>query len=252
MKIETKIHLISQFQITPSEIKLLLDLNLPIDYNAIVKNSDYQILIKSFEDIIDNRNLDEDNLLDLVYINTKIKGISIEFSKNPEDEYEDLYLKESPEVQEYDKEIEYNWAERRKVQKNAIAKYKQYSQQEIDKLLFEYVWNKYPQIRNGFDRSIYSKAKYTFTDHIGIYATFEAPESLRVKLNNAEENAKSLIIEKFKKLEVIKFEEWLDEYRKWLNKADVTKSTKTNIKEFFKEIGIKASDITIGKIKSNY
>lgn len=255
MTIDIKLYFINQIQLTPDEIKFIESINLPIDYKKIIVSNNLQLLAELFSDVIDENNLIEEEILQLAYINTKIKRLSIKFSTNIDEEfyeYDDSFYEEDSDTQEYHNELEYDWKERRKIQKEAISKYKQYSQKEIDNLLFEYVWNNYPQIRKGFDRSVYSKAKLTFISNIGIFAKFDAPEPLRVKLENAEENAKVLLIDKFKQLEIDKFDEWFSEYKRWLTESNLSKSTKTIIKEFFKELGIKVSDKTIEKIKALY
>jgi hypothetical protein len=250
MKFETKLKLIESYSLTPDEIKFIDSLN--INFNESEEN--FEDLKSKISIKINNLQDSEDTLLQLAYVKSKMGNISINFTSNFEDDefYEDDFDFEDSDVQEYHNELEVDWKEKRKIQKEAIAKYKKYSQTEIDNLLFEYVWKYYPVIQNGFDRSIFSKAKYAFTDHIGIFSTYEAPESLRLKLSNAEENAKILILNKLKQLENVKFNDWLEEYRQWLAKNGISKCTKTNIKEFFKEKQIKVSDLTIEKIKNYY
>lgn len=81
---------------------------------------------------------------------------------------------------------------------------------------------------------------------------YDAPEYLRNKINKAEENVKTMLFQKFKEFENFKLYDWLEEYKTWLNTAGITKCNKSNIKEFFKEKGIKASDTTIEKMKNMF
>jgi len=257
MKTSTKISLILKFQIRPDEINFLDSLNLPIDFDGLTEIENYEALSESLSEFISKSKIVESDLLMLAFIYSKIKGFSFAINTNFDDIEEDLdegeeSFKEDPEIEEYNKEQEIKWKERTKRHKEAVAKYKKHTQEEFDNLLFEYVWSTYPQIKNGFDRTIYSKAKFEFPEYLGFYNMYEAPESLRNKINRAEENVKTMLLEKFKELENLKLDDWFKEYKSWLNTAGITKCNKSNIKEFFKEKGIKASETTIEKIKNKF
>jgi hypothetical protein len=258
MKTSTKVNLILRFQITPDEINFIESLDLPIDFDNIVNIENYDVLSEQFHNILNNDKLEELVLLKIAYVYSKIKGLS--FKLNPEFEDTDsededeteIFFDEDPEIEEYNREREMDWKEKNKAHKEAVSKYKNYTQQQFDNMLFEYVWETYPQIMNGFDRTIYSKAKFEFTLHLGFYNMYEAPDSLRNKINKAEVNVKALLIDKFKELENSNIEDWLSEYRLWMKDSDISKCTKTNIKEFFRGKGIKASDTTFDRIKKLY
>ena len=258
MKTSTKISLILKFQIRPEEINFLDSLNLPIDFDKLTENGNYEVLSESLSEIISKSEIIESDLLMLVFIYSKIKGLTYTINSNFEDDFEEDIdddeepFEEDPDIKEYNKEQEILWKERTKRHKEAVAKYKKHTQEEFDNLLFEYVWSTYPQIKNGFDRTIYSKAKFEFPEHLGFYNMYDAPESLRNKINKAEENVKTMLFGKFKELENLKLDDWFKEYKTWLNTAGITKCNKSNIKEFFKEKGIKASETTIEKMKNMF
>ena len=258
MKTSTKISLILKFQIRPEEINFLDSLNLPIDFDKLTENGNYEVLSESLSEIISKSEIIESDLLMLVFIYSKIKGLTYTINSNFEDDFEEDIdddeepFVEDPDIKEYNKEQEILWKERTKRHKEAVAKYKKHTQEEFDNLLFEYVWSTYPQIKNGFDRTIYSKAKFEFPEHLGFYNMYDAPESLRNKINKAEENVKTMLFGKFKELENLKLDDWFKEYKTWLNTAGITKCNKSNIKEFFKEKGIKASETTIEKMKNMF
>lgn len=258
MKTSTKINLILKFQIRPEEINFLDSLNLPIDFDNLTENGNYEVLSESLSEIISKSDINESDLLMLVFIYSKIKGFTYTINSNFDDDFkEDIDddeepFEEDPDIKEYNKEQEILWKERTKRHKEAVAKYKKHTQEEFDNLLFEYVWSTYPQIKNGFDRTIYSKAKFEFPEHLGFYNMYDAPESLRNKINKAEENVKTMLFGKFKELENLKLDDWFKEYKTWLNTAGITKCNKSNIKEFFKEKGIKASETTIEKMKNMF
>lgn len=258
MKTSTKISLILKFQIRPEEINFLDSLNLPIDFDKLTENGNYEVLSESLSEIITKSEIIESDLLMLVFIYSKIKGLTYTINSNFDDDFEEDIdddeepFEEDPDIKEYNKEQEILWKERTKRHKEAVAKYKKHTQEEFDNLLFEYVWSTYPQIKNGFDRTIYSKAKFEFPEHLGFYNMYDAPESLRNKINKAEENVKTMLLGKFKELENLKLDDWFKEYKTWLNTAGITKCNKSNIKEFFKEKGIKASGTTIEKMKNMF
>lgn len=260
MKTSTKISLIMRFQLKPDEINFVDSLNLSIDYQDIIEKENYQLLSDSFSQILAENRLTEPELLMLAYINSKIKGLTIllkpkfenDVFEDEYDEYDNDIFEEDPEIREYNKEQEQIWREKMKRHREAVNKYKEHSQEEFDKLLFEYVWKTYPQIKNGFDRTIYRKAKTEFITHLGFYNIYQTTDTLRNKINKAVENVKIILMEKIKELEISKIEEWSNEYNEWLSKNGISKSTKGIIKEFFKEKGIKASDSTIEKIKNSH
>lgn len=145
MKTYTKISLILKFQIRPEEINFLDSLNLPIDFDKLTENGNYEILSESLSEIISKSEIIESDLLMLVFIYSKIKGLTYTTNSNFEDDFEEDKdddeepFEEDPDIKDYNKEQEILWKERTKRHKEAVAKYKKHTQEEFDNLLFEYV-----------------------------------------------------------------------------------------------------------------
>ena len=111
MKTHAKITLIMKFQLQSNEVNFIDSLNLPIDYEEIVEKETYQILSDSFSQILADERLNEIELLQLAYINSKIKGLTITFNPKFNDEDyneefdEDNDFEEDPEIEEYNKSL---------------------------------------------------------------------------------------------------------------------------------------------------
>ena len=73
---------------------------------------------------------------------------------------------------------------------------------------------------------------------------------LQDKINIADDYVKNEIINRFKKLEIESIDKWAIQYKQSMDELGVKKYTKSSIKGFFDELGLKVSSIVIDTIKS--
>ena len=116
-------------------------------------------------------------------------------------------------------------------------------------MLHDFTWENHKNIQNGFDRSIYKRAKEDFWLTLGIASPWHTPSSMYQKMQNAQDKTIDTLKESFLKVETEKLPVWTEQYLVWMKKNDLNKFTKQNIKQFFKEQVIKVSDTTIDKVK---
>ena len=91
----------------------------------------------------------------------------------------------------------------------------------------------------------------TFFGHIGIaYYRYQLPQKVQDKINIADDYVKNEIINRFKKLEIESIDKWAIQYKQSMDELGVKKYTKSSIKGFFDELGLKVSSIVIDTIKS--
>ena len=107
-------------------------------------------------------------------------------------------------------------------------------------------------ILNGFDRSIYSNAKSSYWNSEHIFDLWQIPTKLYEKIKDAEYKVEEILKEDINKYSEQMFEQWFEQYKNWLNKNQLSKATKVNIKDFFKFIKVKPSETIVERIKEKY
>ena len=171
------------------------------------------------------------------------KGLDIGSAKVTEEEKEA--------IKENEKERNKMWRDREIEFHKSIPILKKYTQEEMNSVMFNYIWEHFPLLQKGFDRKIYPKARDSFFGHIGIaYYRYQLPQKVQDKINIADDYVKNEIINRFKKLEIESIDKWAIQYKQSMDELGVKKYTKSSIKGFFDELGLKVSSIVIDTIKS--
>ena len=116
----------------------------------------------------------------------------------------------------------------------------------------KFLLKKYPQIINGFDRSIYSNAKTEYWNKEHLFDLWEIPTKLYEKIKAAEHEVEANIREDIITNSELMYPIWFEKYKIWLQKNGLKKSTKLNVKDFFKTIKVKPTETMVEKIKENY
>ena len=154
-------------------------------------------------------------------------------------------------IKENEKERNKMWRDREIEFHKSIPILKKYTQEEMNSVMFNYIWEHFPLLQKGFDRKIYPKARDSFFGHIGIaYYRYQLPQKVQDKINIADDYVKNEIINRFKKLEIESIDKWAIQYKQSMDELGVKKYTKSSIKGFFDELGLKVSSIVIDTIKS--
>ena len=117
--------------------------------------------------------------------------------------------------------------------------------------MFDYIWEKFPQLQKGFDRKIYNSAKDSFFQDIGIYwYRYQLPDDINKKINIAIDYVQQEIINRFRKLEEENVDKWTIEYKQWMQQRGLAKYTKASIKAYFDFKELKVSALIIDVIKN--
>lgn len=260
MKLKTKIDLARLFALNPEQILFLENIELHLDEMS----SDFDYVVSILDEKLDElQNLnDEGNCLNLAYIISIVEKNKTERDSFGYDNYDlnnnidENIINEKEEEEEFseffDKIGGLSAKEQRKLQKEAVAKYKGLEKKTIIADFKNYVLKKYPQIINGFDRSIYRNAKIAYWDKENIFNLWEIPTKLYEKIKEAEHEVEEMLKEDVLKNAEKMYPIWKEKYLLWLKKNGLTKATKVNIKDFFRSIKVKPSETIVERLKENY
>lgn len=75
---------------------------------------------------------------------------------------EDLTEEEKEAIKENEKERNKMWRDREIEFHKSIPILKKYTQEEMNSVMFNYIWEHFPLLQKGFDRKIYPKARDSF------------------------------------------------------------------------------------------
>ena len=257
MNLRTKINLIKKFKITPEQIVFLEKIKILFNYETSISQNDFNeindILNNKLEELIEKN--EEENSIILAYIISTLEhnNISIKLDFNNEiDDY--TYSEENEEsIDDFIDEIGgLSGKEQKELQKKAVAKYKEFEHNQIVNEFRDFILKKYPQILNGFDRSIYANAKVAYWKKEHIFDLWQIPTKVYEKIKDAEYKVEDTLKEDIQKHSEKMFIYWYEDYKKWLAKNSLSKSTKLNIKDFFKSIKVKPSETIVERIKEKY
>ena len=263
MNLITKVNFIKKFNLNIEQIEYLDNLNFQFNYENEISldaiSEINKILDLKLNDFI-KQNLEKD-ALQLALIISNISKTKIEFKFDSNEIYNNDYLNEISkyEISNEDDEDEFideigglSAKEQRKLQKEAVAKYKELELSQIINEFRSYILKKYPMILNGFDRSIYSNAKSSYWNSEHIFDLWQIPTKLYEKIKDAEYKVEEILKEDINKYSEQMFEQWFEKNKNWLNKNQLSKATKVNIKDFFKFIKVKPSETIVERIKEKY
>lgn len=253
MNIEIKFKLIEYLKLAPSELSFLESIIIPINVTKDLLDNKTETLSNYLENVQNDATLQDNVRLLAACFRNRLKenSINIKFDNEQlmEEDY-DSYDELSDEEREMRKEEDEMWQGREKEYRKALPKIRKYTQDEWNNLMFNYVWEKYPQLHKGFNRQVYCQARDSFFGSIGIaYYRYQLSQKIQDKINIAEEYTKNEIDNRFKILETESIEEWTNQYKEMMNDLGISKYTKGSIKEFFKKLDLKVSTFVIDTIK---
>lgn len=259
MKLRTKINLIKKFRLTPEQISFLEKIEVSFDYETDISNEDYLGIITNLNNKLDElvQNNDSENSIYLAYIISTIEynglNINLDFHNEMDGDFDNIIEKDEEDFDEFIDEIGgLSAKEQKKLQKEAVAKYKEIESDEITKEFRSFVLKKYPIILNGFDRSLYANAKLVYWKKEHIFDLWQIPTKVYEKIKDAEYKVEEILKEDIQKYSEKMFIIWFEDYNKWLLKNGLKKSTKVNIKDFFKSIKVKPSETTVERFKEKH
>lgn len=259
METDTKIKIIEILNLNPNELDYLKFFNIP--NNIIYDKENLELLKQYFNNIISDKKQNEEVRLIAACFKNRIlpTKLDIHWSNNEEDDFNDeednwmdtdntMSNEDKIALKELEKERNQLWLDREKKFHKSLPQLKKYTQEEMNEIMFNHIWNNFPQLQKGYDRSVYSRAKESFLEYIGVsWYRAQLPFEVDNKIDNAQEYVKNEIINRFRQFESNNIDTWLNE----IKALKLKKYTKTFISSFLKEKGLKVSDTTISFIKEN-
>lgn len=149
MNIEIKFKLIEYLKLAPSELSFLESIIIPINVTKDLLDNKTETLSNYLENVQNDATLQDNVRLLAACFRNRLKenSINIKFDNEQlmEEDY-DSYDELSDEEREMRKEEDEMWQEREKEYRKALPKIRKYTQDEWNNLMFNYVWEKYPQL----------------------------------------------------------------------------------------------------------
>ena len=174
--IEAKFKLIEILNISPVELSYIKDLTIPENIVSELLNGESGALKVHLENIQNDETLPVDTRLLAACLKNRMKDsvIRIKMDGLDEDEDdeveeenygyfdEDLTEEEKEAIKENEKERNKMWRDREIEFHKSIPILKKYTQEEMNSVMFNYIWEHFPLLQKGFDRKIYPKARDSF------------------------------------------------------------------------------------------
>lgn len=259
MDISIKLRLLEKYNFSLTEIQCLDRMNLSDEVIDVIMSEESSDVTDKCLLIKNDASQSDDSRLLAARLTRKSSSIEDDDDWDEDGDEFDNYFNAPPEHLDEDEkatwiqtraENEARWREEEKLFYKNLPIVKKWTQEEFNEKMFAYMWENYPELHYGYDRSVFVKARDGFPKHTGLYyRRCNVPEEVWKKLDNATEYCKEEINRRFAELEISNVEQWKNEYVEWMQQEGVTKINKTYIRAFFKARNIKASAITVDRIK---
>ena len=257
MDIKYKIKLIEILRLRPAELDVLDSVILSDSCLEAIMKGDRAALDKELGAIVENENADERtrlvaaSLKSLLLWNTASDELDKEYEAMMLDdsELDDFPVEETWESKLY-KENQGNLKEREMAFKEGKELLGELSIEDLAKQYCEYIMQKYPQLKDGFDNGLYRIGMADFHEHLGLKGK---EYLLPSELTNKEYMARRGVMDGLNKLiDVIFISEldyWKKEYKIWLENRHESRISKKSLKMFFEEKGKHPSDKVLDRMK---
>ena len=218
---------------------------------------DRAALDKELGAIVENENADERtrlvaaSLKSLLLWNTASDELDKEYEAMMLDdsELDDFPVEETWESKLY-KENQGNLKEREMAFKEGKELLGELSIEELAKQYCEYIMQKYPQLKDGFDNGLYRIGMADFHEHLGLKGK---EYLLPSELTNKEYMARRGVMDGLNKLIdeffISELDYWKKEYKIWLENRHESRISKKSLKMFFEEKGKHPSDKVLDRMK---
>ena len=253
MDIKYKIKLIEILRLRPADLDVLDSVILSDSCLEAIMKGDRAALDKELGAIVENENADERtrlvaaSLKSLLLWNTASDELDKEYEAMMLDdsELDDLPVEETWESKLY-KENQGNLKEREMAFKEGKELLGELSIEELAKQYCEYIMQKYPQLKDGFDNGLYRIGMADFHEHLGLKGK---EYLLPSELTNKEYMARRGVMDGLNKL-IDELDYWKKEYKIWLENRHESRISKKSLKMFFEERGKHPSDKVLDRMKT--
>lgn len=257
MDIKYKIKLIEILRLRPADLDVLDSVILSDSCLEAIMKGDRAALDKELGAIVENENADERtrlvaaSLKSLLLWNTASDELDKEYEAMMLDdsELDDFPVEETWESKLY-KENQGNLKEREMAFKEGKELLGELSIEELAKQYCEYIMQKYPQLKDGFDNGLYRIGMADFHEHLGLKGK---EYLLPLELTNKEYMARRGVMDGLNKLIdeifISELDYWKKEYKIWLENRHESRISKKSLKMFFEEKGKHPSDKVLDRMK---
>lgn len=244
-------------RLRPADLDVLDSVILSDSCLEAIMKGDRAALDKELGAIVENENADERtrlvaaSLKSLLLWNTASDELDKEYEAMMLDdsELDDFPVEETWESKLY-KENQGNLKEREMAFKEGKELLGELSIEELAKQYCEYIMQKYPQLKDGFDNGLYRIGMADFHEHLGLKGK---EYLLPSELTNKEYMARRGVMDGLNKLIdeifISELDYWKKEYKIWLENRHESRISKKSLKMFFEEKGKHPSDKVLDRMK---
>ena len=257
MDIKYKIKLIEILRLRPADLDVLNSVRLPDSCLKAIMKDNRTVLDKELGASADNGNTDEKtrlvaaSLKSLLLWNTATDELDNEYKTMMLDdsEFDDFPVEETWESKLY-KENQGNAKEREMAFKEGKKLLGELSIEELTKQYCEYIMQKYPQLKDGFDNGLYRMGMADFHEHLGLKGKeYLLPSELNNKAYMARRGVMDGLNKLIDEIFISELDYWKQEYKIWLENRHESRISKKSLKMFFEERGKHPSDKVLDRMK---
>jgi len=238
------------FRLRPADLEFIDYINLSEECLAGLLKGDKALLDKELEAIVSNEDVENKTRLIAASLRTHLLWNSASDAideaceglvADDYDDFDDFPVEDTWESKLY-KEKQGNPKEREKTFKEAKKLIEGLSKEELTKRYCEFIMEKYPQLKDGFDNGLYRMGMADFHEYLGINGKeYLFPTELSHKVYFARRGVMDVYFDQL--------DFWKAKYKSWLEQRHETRISKKSLKMFFDEHGKKVSDKVLDKMK---
>lgn len=261
MNIKYKIKLVEILRLRPADLEIIDTIVLSDECQKGLLNNNKDMLDKELGSIVCNENIDDKTRLVAASLKAHLLWNSTSDAIDEAcermttdglddfDEPDDFYGEDTWENKLY-KEKQGNPKEREKAFKEGKKLIEGLSKDELTKRYCEFIMDKYPQLKDGFDNVLYRMGMSDYHEYLGINGKeYLLSTELSHKIYFARRGVMDELNRMIDELYLGNLDYWKTEYKSWLEKRNETRITKKSLKMFFNEHGKKVSDKVLDKMK---
>lgn len=259
MDIKYKIKLVEVLRLRPADLGYINVVNLSSDCLEALMQNNSELLEKELAEIASDENVDEKVRVIAASLKTQLLWMAssdaldkacAEMTDDGQEDFEgDFPVEETWESKLY-REKQGNSKEREKAFKEGKRLVADLTKEELVKRYCEFILQKYPQLKDGFDNGLYRIGMNDFHEHIGIHGKeYLLPQKDNTKVYMARREVMPELNRMIDEIFIKELDFWKSEYKKWLELRHETRISKKSIKLFFEEKGKHASENVLDKMK---
>ena len=257
MEIKHKIKLIEILRLRPADLDVLDSVILSDSCLDAIMKDDRTVLDRELGAIAYNETADEKtrlvaaSLKSLLLWNTASDELDSEYEAMLLDDSElDEFPVEETWVSKLYKENQGNAKEREMAFKEGKKLLGELSIEELTKQYCEYIMQKYPQLKDGFDNGLYRIGMADFHEYLGLKGKeYLLPSELNNKAYMARRGVMDGLNKLIDEIFISELDYWKQEYKTWLENRHESRISKKSLKMFFEEKGKHPSDKVLNRMK---